>query len=70
LSVDIGYALLVGWRVLDVICLSLKGEMGAVLFIFVECWRWWKIPLVVVGLVAVVFLASTPQLARGRVGWW
>jgi hypothetical protein len=36
----------------------LKGEVGAVLFTFVECRRWWKIPLVV-KLVAVVFLAST-----------
>ena len=43
----------------------LKGEVGAVLFTFFECQRWWKIPLVV-GLVAVVFLASTLQLLPGE----
>ena len=54
----------------DDIYLSFDGEEGIVTLLHVvECWRRWKMPLVV-GMVAVAFLASTPQLARGRVGWW
>ncbi len=63
MSVDVGYALLVGWRVLDVICLSF--EWGGVLSSSHLLNGARKIPLVV-GLVAVVLLASTPQLLPGE----
>jgi hypothetical protein len=54
----------------DDIHLLFEGEEGSVTLLYVvECWRRWKM-LLAIGMVAVAFLASTPQLAWGRVGWW